>query len=213
MPDDTPPPTDRAATNQPSETPKLDDRFRVLSDKTLRALTIFSFVAQCALLATAMAIPDRFYHPISRFAFCAFASITAGLFFFVLYPTDYQLDNIPGIENYIKLGRKIAGPIALVLLLFAASIRYMPQPPAFRVFELNFPPNQVPLTSLVKFDPEGPVLLDENLAKRVLVEFPNGERTRDIRLIWETHPQGKRESTLQLENGTTVGRAEVKWSE
>jgi hypothetical protein len=96
------------------------------------AIAVAGLLAATGALVWALRSPTDFAGTFPRFLLCFALALYGGVFLFVIYPWNYRLTRIPGID----LSMELAGPAALIIILFLFLNRYMPAPESgrFHVF-------------------------------------------------------------------------------
>jgi hypothetical protein len=95
-------------------------------------IAVAGLLAATGALVWAIRSPADFAGTFPRFLLCFTLALNGGVFLFVLYPWNYRLTKIPGID----LTMEVVGPAALIIILFLFLNRYMPAPESgrFHVF-------------------------------------------------------------------------------
>lgn len=118
----------------------------------------------------------------ARALICLLVSLLLGIFFFVWWPRQYELDRIP----IINLPVRVTGPIVVWLVIFVLLLQVMPREDApARVYTLVNAPSGViryhPEIKVVRKDgrePEFELIEDRNSAGnlgKILIKFEPGE--------------------------------------
>jgi hypothetical protein len=114
--------------NAPNNNPE-QPLIAVLPRPVVIGIAIADLVVATALLLWALRIPTDFEGTFTRFVLSLGLALFAGVFLFILYPWNYRLTKIPGIDVSVEL----AGPAVLVIVLFLFINRYMPAPESGRL--------------------------------------------------------------------------------
>jgi len=104
----------------------------IFSRKIVIRLAVGAFVVASILMICGLVWPERFDNSTARFILCAAIAMNLAIFFFVLYPQEIKLSQIPLINVTIQL----VGPIALYIVLLMLFWKMMPVPSlvAYRLF-------------------------------------------------------------------------------
>jgi hypothetical protein len=152
----------------------------MFSKKIVIRLAVSAFAIASLLMTFGLIWPERFDNGTARFILCAAISLNLAIFFFVLYPQEIKLTQIPVINLSITL----VGPIALYIVLLLLFLKLMPVPSlvAYRLFVPYEGGNRaLRISSQAKVSPQDDrfecyIVPDENgLLAGVCVRFESGQ--------------------------------------
>lgn len=96
---------------------------RIFSVAFLRALGVTAVAIAGILLAVFLAWPARLEGEMARFVFCLIVALDLAIFFFVFYPANFELTEVP----IIKLPVRLVGPVVLFVVLLLLLLQLAPQ--------------------------------------------------------------------------------------
>jgi hypothetical protein len=88
------------------------------------ALAVTAFVLAVVLLGAGLLWPERFESPPSRFILCIFVALNLAVFFFIIYPEEFKISEVPIINVAVPL----VGPIVLFIVILLLMWKMMPEP-------------------------------------------------------------------------------------
>jgi hypothetical protein len=114
-----------------SQSPPKSVMSQILTDNQWRGM-LFMFLALTVLaISVGILFPGTLLvNPYGRFFLLVLVAFSMGIALFLLFPADFVLTGIPGID----LGIKLAGPVVLVIILFRLLYSYMPIPSGGKLF-------------------------------------------------------------------------------
>jgi hypothetical protein len=82
--------------------------------------------------------PSHYEHEVVRFVFCFLLTLCLSVFFFIFWPQELKLTQVP----VINLSVTVAGPVVLWLILFLLFLQVMPPSIAGKQWEFFTPINE-----------------------------------------------------------------------
>lgn len=148
----------------------------------LRVMGFTAVILTCGLVLYLFLNVHRLETQTARFLICLLVSLLLGIFFFVWWPSQYELDKIP----IINLPVRVAGPIVVWLVIFVLLLQVMPREDApYKAYSLvNAPTGAVQYHRGIKVirkggkEAEFELIEDRNLLGRlgkILVRFDPGK--------------------------------------
>jgi hypothetical protein len=148
----------------------------------LKIMGFLAVILTCGLVLYLFQNVSRLETQSARFLICLLVSLLLGIFFFVWWPKQYELERIP----IINLPVRVAGPVVLWLAIFLLLLRVMPKEDApYRPYSLVNPPSgKIQYHSEIKVIRDGGREADYELIEdrnrsgclgKILIKFDPGE--------------------------------------
>lgn len=183
----------------------------------LRVMGFTAVILTCGLVLYLFLNVHRLETQTARFLICLLVSLLLGIFFFVWWPRQYELDKIP----IVNLPVRVAGPIVAWLVIFVLLLQVMPREDApYKAYTLvNAPTGAVQYHRAIKVTRAGGRAVDFELIEdrhrvgrlgKILVKFEPGEDEIAARLHIPLH---KPLPVLFRRSESTVDVSQLVYSE
>jgi hypothetical protein len=184
--------------NAPPEDPTTKDVGKqekevhpLFTPKQVRGLAFAAFALLLLISACVLAAPTYLEHPTVRVTMCLLLSFCLAIFFFVFWPTEYELSKTSLLTLPLV---RVTGPVALWVAVFAMLLYIMPVTGSYWGFfspEKRGPPPNLPYhkgTRVQRVDGgaiEYQLVQNKNqpsYLEGIFVKFPPGENTIEAEL-------------------------------
>ena len=175
------------------------------------AFAVAAFVLAGMLLCAGLLWPEKFEGPPSRFILCTFVALNLAVFFFVIYPEEFKLSEVP----IINLAVPLVGPIVLFIVILLLMWKMMPEPAVasrfFVPFERGEQAERISFENVTLTPSEEEfryyiVPTNGGFLAGVYVEFASGKGTYKARFRAPFYKQ----ADITLQRGPGPGRFEVE---
>lgn|GEM_PF-3094873 len=110
----------------PAEDPATGPLFKVFPRPLVIVFGVLSGTFLLAVVYFGMFQSFRFQDPMARSWLVVAFSVCFAIFFFLFFPQEIKIEKIAPFDRAIDLGVKIAGPVALFLIIFSVLNKFIP---------------------------------------------------------------------------------------